>query len=252
MERMDRPAYAFYRLLWQSLDWLFPPACGGCERPGTRWCASCQSSTTIIGDNICPKCGNLQIKENACPNCAALAPAFSLLRSWAVYNGPLREAIHRLKYQQDIALGEMFSRPMIHLLEALGWQVNMVLPVALSNERYRQRGYNQAGLLARPVAMALNIPYQPKALERWRDTVSQVGLSAEQRITNVNGAFKANHQLVKGRTILVIDDVTTTGATINSCAEALLQAGAREVFALTLARAAHASVQPLPGSELVM
>jgi ComF family protein len=124
--------------------------------------------------------------------------------------------------------------------------------VPLSKERYQQRGYNQAGLLARPVALALNIPYQPKALERWRDTVSQVGLSADQRMDNVVGAFKASQGLVKDRSILVIDDVTTTGATINSCAQALLQAGASEVFALTLARAVHPSVQPLQGSQLVM
>jgi competence protein ComFC len=244
-ERTDRPAYAVYRLLWQSLDWLFPPLCGGCERPGSRWCENCQSTTTIIGDDICPKCGNLLPGENACPNCASLSPSFVLLRSWAIYQGPLREAIHRLKYQQDVALGEYFSRPMIQFLEKLGWNVNLVLPVPLSKERRHERGYNQAGLLAQPLALALNLPYYPKAIERWRDTTSQVGLSAGQRLTNVSGAFKAAPNLVKGRSILVIDDVTTTGATINACSEALLQAGAREVFALTLARAAHASVQPL-------
>lgn len=249
---MDRSVYTFYRLLWQSLDWLFPPACGGCEGAGTHWCESCQSSTTIIGDDICPKCGHPQTGGDTCQNCASLSPVFSFLRSWAIYNGPLRDAIHRLKYQQDMALGEIFSRPMIQLLEVLEWRVNLVLPVPLSKERYQQRGYNQAGLLARPVALALNIPYQPKALERWRDTVSQVGLSADQRMDNVVGAFKASQGLVKDRSILVIDDVTTTGATINSCAQALLQAGAREVFALTLARAVHPSVQPLQGSQLVM
>jgi competence protein ComFC len=248
MGRMDRPVYAFYRLLWQSLDWIFPPICGGCEHPGTRWCDSCQMSTIILGDDICPKCGNPQTADNACQNCSSLSPAFFFLRSWAIYHGPLREAIHRLKYQQDIALGEIFSRPMIELLARLGWRVDLVLPVPLSQERYQQRGYNQAGLLARPVALALNIPYQPRALERWRNTDSQVGLSAEQRITNVAGAFKASRRLVKDCSILVIDDVTTTGATINSCAEALLQAGAGQVFGLTLARAVHPSVQPLQGN----
>ena len=249
---MDRPAYAFYRLFWQSLDWLFPPDCGGCERPGTHWCENCQSTTTIIGADICPKCGTPQAGEKTCQNCASLPPVFSSLRSWAIYRGPLREAIHRLKYKQDMSLGEFFSRPMIHLLETLEWPVNLVLPVPLSKERFQQRGYNQAGLLARPLALALNIPYQPGALERWRNTASQVDLSADQRFKNVVGAFKASQRLVKNRSVLVVDDVTTTGATINACAEALLQAGATDVFALTLAKAVRSNVQSFQGSQLVM
>jgi competence protein ComFC len=142
-----------------------------------------------------------------------------------------------MKYQQDVGLGEVLSQPLISLVQNLGWRIDVVVPVPLSKERSRQRGYNQAGLLARPIALAFSKPFHPQALERWRDTASQVGLSVAERAANVSGAFKAANHLVKNRHVLIVDDVTTTGATIQACAEALLQAGAQEVLGLTLARA---------------
>jgi ComF family protein len=109
--------------------------------------------------------------------------------------------------------------------------------VPLSVARKATRGYNQSALLARPISLARRIPYRPRALKRIRDTESQIKLSFDQRQTNVRGAFIGDRNLVLGKTALLVDDVATSGATLDACAEALLQAGAQDVRALTLARA---------------
>jgi ComF family protein len=237
VERINRPVYSIYRFIWQSLDWLYPPRCGGCESAGTRWCSKCQASVILVKDRICPRCGNLQLHDHLCSDCSQKLPAYSKLRSWGVFDGQLREAIHRLKYQQDIALGDVFAQFLLSFLQDLQWKVDIIVPVPLSKMRLKDRGYNQSALLARPVALALGKPYRPGALERWRNTPSQVGPSKVERTFNVEGAFKAVDDLVQGKIVLLIDDVTTTGATIQASTISLMQAGAQEVLGLTLARA---------------
>jgi ComF family protein len=115
----------------------------------------------------------------------------------------------------------------------------MVTPVPLSVARQAERGYNQASLLARPLALAASLPFQPQALRKIRETPSQVGLTVEQRRGNVRDAFQANPGMVSKKIVLVIDDVTTSGATFEACSWALFEAGARKVYGLTLARAVH-------------
>lgn len=140
-------------------------------------------------------------------------------------------------------MGEALSKPLIDLAHQLSWDLDIVVPVPLGVVRRKERGYNQASLLARPVAMKLNLHYQLKALRRVRETQSQVELNREQRKLNVAGAFQADPKRVADKNILVIDDVTTSGSTLDSCAEALLSAGAGKVYGLTLARAENLSIQ---------
>ena len=172
-----------------------------------------------------------------CLDCLAQRPAYTALRSWGVYGGPLRKAILRLKYGRDIGMGEVLSKHLIELYNGLQWSIDLVVPVPLGIARWKQRGYNQAGLLALPLAYAMGIPYQSAALRRTRETSSQVRLGAQERHKNVKDAFRASPRLVSGKRILVIDDVTTTGSTITACAQALTMAGASAVFGMTLARA---------------
>jgi ComF family protein len=134
-------------------------------------------------------------------------------------------------------MGEVLSLVLIQRLDEFGWPVDLVVPVPLSVGRQRERGYNQSAFLAYPVALAHGIRYSSRALQRMRETVSQVSLSADERHRNVSGAFSANPDAVAGKRVLVVDDVATTGATIGSCAEALMSAGAQAVYGLTLARA---------------
>lgn len=241
-----RPAYSFYRFVWTCLDWLYPPKCGGCGAVGQRWCGNCLSSSRQLGDAVCAKCGTPLNNGGVCRSCLSQPPAYTALRSWAVFEGPLRNAMHRLKYKRDIAQGEALCQPMIPFLACQGWALDMVAPVPLGAARLHERGYNQAGLIALPVAVASGLPYQPGAIAKLRDTATQVGLSREERRLNVAGAFRGNNRFVRGKNVLVVDDVTTTGATIQACAEALLQAGASQVYGLTLARAVRLTDHQYP------
>jgi ComF family protein len=143
-----------------------------------------------------------------------------------------------MKYRQDIGLGEVLAVPLAQFFFTLGWQVDLVIPVPLGKKRARQRGFNQAALLAYPFALETGIEYQPRALWRSKETSTQVGLSIAQRRQNVENAFTAEPNRVAGKRVLLLDDVATTGATLSSCARSLLNAAAVDVQALTLARAA--------------
>ncbi len=234
-------AYRAYQLIWEILDWLYPPNCGGCGKPGSRWCEECSTSTTEILPPICPICGNPHTNNNICPRCHVSPPHFTALRSYTAFNSHIREAIHRLKYGRDIGLGEILSRPMIKSLQKLNWALDIVAPVPLGLARFEERGYNQATLLARPIALAMSLPFSSRLLTRIRETRSQVGLSVTERRQNMANAFRADSKSVRGKNILVVDDVATSGATFNACAEALLDGGASKVYGFSLARAIFTS-----------
>ena len=202
-----------------------------------RWCMKCQRDIVTIAPPICERCGRTQRFHGICARCKAIPPDYTSLRSWAAFSGPLRNALHRLKYNRDVALGEILARPMIDCLSLTPWRVDLVVPVPISHSRRSERGYNQAALLARPISLRFGLKYRPQALLKSRETRSQVGLSVEERRANVHGAFVAKKGLVEGKNILVVDDVTTSGATLNACGQALRRAGASEVYCLTLARA---------------
>ena len=232
-------AYRAYQLLWEALDWLYPPRCGGCGTLGARWCTECTQNTIEIMPPICPICGNPNIKSEPCARCLSSPPLYTSLRSYSVFSGSIREAIHRLKYQHDIGLGEVLARLMLTRIEKLNWSLDLITSVPLGLVRFRERGYNQATLLARPISLFLKIPFSSKALSRTRETRTQVGLSVYERMENISGAFLAKNELVQGKNILVVDDVATSGATLNACARALLDGGASKVYGFSLARAVY-------------
>lgn len=233
----ERPIYGLYRLLWSGLDYIYPPLCGGCGKRGNRWCDDCNTLSQRIVTPICNCCGSPLQNSNLCERCKTQPPAYTALRSWAIYSGPVRRAIHQLKYRRDIGLGEALAAGLIMILDTQKWQIDMVIPIPLGKKRQNERGYNQAATLALPIAYAKGLAYKPSALIRKQETASQVYLSREQRAKNVKGAFWANPSMVSGKNILVVDDVTTTGATMQASAEALIEAGAACVYGITLARA---------------
>ncbi len=142
-----------------------------------------------------------------------------------------------MKYRRNIALGEAIALQMTDFVRSLSWPIEIMIPVPLGKKRLKDRGYNQVGLVARPLAYQMGWRYVPQALWRTRETRSQVGLTAVQRVENVRDAYQANPQAVQQKSVLIMDDVATTGSTILAGTEALLDAGAREVYALTIARA---------------
>jgi len=160
-----------------------------------------------------------------------------MMRSWAVFDSPVQNALHTIKYRRNLGLGDSLAVHLLEFVRSLNWTLDVLIPVPLGKKRFRERGYNQVALVARPLAYELGLEYLPQALWKARETRSQVGLTASERHENVRNAYQAGRDLVSGKSVLLMDDVATTGSTINACADALLSAGARDVFALTIARA---------------
>jgi len=191
----------------------------------------------MISEPICDVCGLPQERPGLCNRCRQKHPPYRLLRSWAVFENPVQGALHRLKYRRDIGLGEALSDQMSEFVKQLGWPVDVLVPIPLGKKRFHERGYNQVAMVAAPLSMQLGFDYCPTALIRVRETRAQVGLSAAERQKNVQDAFIADKREVYGRIVLLLDDVSTTGATLSSAAEALCACGAQEVYAVTIARA---------------
>jgi ComF family protein len=142
-----------------------------------------------------------------------------------------------LKYRRNLPLGDTLAGFLADYAVGLDWPVDLVAPVPLGRQRMRERGYNQVSLFAKPMAGRLGWGFSARLLERVRATRSQVGLTPLERKENISGAFRADRAMASGKAILLMDDVTTTGSTISECSHALMAAGAKTVYALTLARA---------------
>jgi len=160
-----------------------------------------------------------------------------MMRSWAVFDSPVQNALHTLKYRRNIGLGESFAAEMAKFFRTLQWSVDIFIPVPLGKKRLKERGYNQVALVARPLAYEIGVEYSARALWKARETRSQVGLSVSKRRENVHDAYQADPKVVKHKSVVLMDDVATTGSTILSCTDALLSAGAKDVYAITIARA---------------
>ena len=161
-----------------------------------------------------------------------------MLRSWAVFDSPVQNALHTIKYRRNIGgFGDVLARQIVEFVRSLQWTVDLVIPTPLSRKRLKERGYNQVGLVARPLAYELGLQYAPEALSKVRETRSQVGLTVSERRENVSKAYQANPSMVMRKSVLLMDDVATTGSTIAACTEALLSAGAETIYVLTIARA---------------
>lgn len=239
-----------------ALDLLFPPVClvcgaighgarpslcGACWRGIGRlappWCAICGRPRWTFGGPTGPPPADGAPPE-VCGACRRHRPRFTYARAAALYDGVLREAVQALKFAGKTALAAPLGDLLLDAC-ASGLPVapDVVVPVPLARSRERERGFNQAALLARRVARGLGLPLDARAARRVRATRAQSELSGSERRANVRGAFAARPgpRLV-GRHVLLVDDVLTTGATASECARALLGAGALTVGALAVAR----------------
>jgi ComF family protein len=223
--------------MWSGLDLLFPPICGGCGKLGERWCQNCQQNLTPLPKPMCEICGEPQNTIGICKKCISSRPPYRALRSWTVFKPPIQHALHKLKYRRDVALGDALAPHLAEFVSILEWKADLVVSIPLSQQRLSERGYNQVAVIAQPLALINGWRYTPQALQRIKHTRSQVGLSAHERQNNVRGAFSAEPRIVKGKKVLLMDDVATTGATLVAASQALVEAGAEQVYALTVAKA---------------
>jgi len=228
--------YKFERWFWTALDLLFPPRCCGCNEIGERWCQICLSQVKKLSPPFCRICGIEIQSTGICEKCLHDAPRLTALRSWAAFGVMIRKGIHQLKYNRNVALGDTFSQYLVQVLQGTNWKIDLITPVPLGVARFKERGYNQSSLLARPIAQRLQITYEPKIILRNRETKSQTELNFQERKINVAGAFQSDPEFVNGKSVLVVDDVATSGSTLEACADSLFRAGANKVYGLTLAR----------------
>ena len=225
------------RLFQPVLDLIFPPRCVVCGRPGDELCTRCLATFSPLGSSICRVCGVALPTPGLCWHCRTQPPAFTRVRSAFHYEDGLRRAIHAFKYEGHRTLAVPLAAAMARVLPPPPTTV-LLCAVPLSPAREAERGYNQAELLARELARCWGARPAPQgALRRVRETLPQVELDYRTRQENVAGAFTARSAQVRDATIILVDDVCTTGATLNACSEALLKGGACSVSAVTLARA---------------
>jgi ComF family protein len=227
------------------LDLIFPPRCEVCGQHGYVLCGNCVAAFLPVGTAVCTICGEMMDhSDGLCPRCATTPPLFTHIRSAYRFEGGIRQAIHALKYKRRRTIATPLANGMAQILDIPPSTNRVLCAIPLHPDRQAQRGYNQSALLAQELSRQWQIPeLSATALRRIRATESQVDLNYEARQHNVSAAFTAQPELVEGRHIILVDDVCTTGATLNACAEALLSAGAKAVSGVTLARAVFADNQ---------
>ena len=227
-------------LLWRVLDWVYPPFCCGCGQIGKEICPACWESIKLLSGQItCISCGKLIERGSLCTDCQTNPPIFDQLKSWALYEGAVRSMVTGIKFERKLGLIPYLIEPLAEAISTWEPNVDWITAVPLGRRRQHERGYNQSALIAEKVAGKLKISYSNELLFRVRETHTQVGLNADERRQNMVDAFTAEPSFCRGKSVLLIDDIATTGATLNACAKALRAAGAEEIFCFTVARTDH-------------
>jgi ComF family protein len=235
------------------LDLLYPPRCPGCGRLGSLFCEHCLALIEPIRPPVCQRCGRpLDAGPAAqpgseceavggrwavglCPTCWSAPSPLDGVTAVAVFAHPLRQAIHTFKYEDGRSLAPILGKLMVEAWHAGQLSADVIVPVPLHASRLAERGYNQSALLAHVLGQGVGVAVRPELLVRQRATQPQVGLTAQERRQNVGGAFACRGQ-VAGQRVVLVDDVCTTGATLEVCASALKEGGAAVVWGFTLAR----------------
>lgn len=225
------------------LDLIYPPHCLVCKDPDQGYlCGKCIEEIDLIKPPGCRKCGGL-LSENTrgttCEDCRERDYHFEFARSAGIFEGVLRDAIHALKYHNHIAiadsLGEVMARSFAEV--GLAGKADLAIPIPIHRSRMLQRGFNQSEALARVFCKRVNLPLEPRVLRKTRKTKRQMELPFDLRITNVKGSFEVREATrFRGKRVLLIDDVFTTGSTLDEAARVLCEAGASAVCAYTLAK----------------
>jgi ComF family protein len=227
----------FVKLKGMALDLLFPRWCVGCGGEGSFLCQSCQHSLPRIEPPICSRCGKPQAGGQLCLGCVEWPAAIDGIRSPFRFEGTTREAVHQLKYRNLRALAPLLAGLLNDYLRTHPMPGEVLVPVPLHRKRLRERGYNQSRLLSEELGKLNGLPVVADCLVRQINNPPQARTSTvDERRENVVGVFDCRDDRLRGKQVLLIDDVATSGATLDACAAVLKASGAVSVWALTFAR----------------
>lgn len=215
----DRLPIVWQRMRTGLVEVVYPKTCAGCGRRGTWLCERCERQVRRLDRGICYRCGSPV--RDACLHCAQLDPAISLARAAYPYTGWVPDAVKAFKYANEWDRGPDLAARMKPSLGVFG-HVDVVVPVPLHPAKERERGYNQSQILAKVIGEMMGARVEP-VVTRTRQTQAQASLGRDERLENVQGAFALNPSLAlpSGLHYLLVDDVRTTGSTLNACAQAL-------------------------------
>lgn len=225
------------------LDFAVPPHCSLCKAPLEEHervvCEGCWSKVQVITGSHCAACGSPSDESvPACTHCENRTPHFDRARILSPFDETIQGLIHQLKYRGKRSIGRRLGAMLGALIASDGGSgdLDMIVPVPLHPSRQKERGYNQSALVAHAMEARLGVGVRTDLMARTRRTATQTKLNAAERAQNVAGAFEVRHpESVRGREILLVDDVLTTGATVNACSKVLLEAGAKRVCLAALA-----------------
>ena len=221
------------------LDLLYPPKCISCKAANSWLCQSCFSRIPFITTSICNRCGTpVTAGVIPCQQCKnnPLEYIDGIRSATSFDDNPIRPAIHSLKYRNHRAVVSTLTNFLVETYRRFHLVADVIVPVPLHASRLRERGYNQSELLAKKMGEVIDMPLNTSTLQRIRPTRSQMTLGINERRHNVAEAFACVNFDLSGRKILLIDDVCTTGSTLDACASTLKKNGADAVWGLTLAK----------------
>lgn len=204
-----------------ALNLIFPPMCVHCGRVDSQFCDICLADLVDIP---------VTQQESE-------FEALDGLVSTGIHENLLQSAVQALKYNRALHVAPTLAQRMAHILQKQAWTFDSIVPVPLHTQRLQKRGYNQAKIIAEALASLVSVTCDDAALQKIENTRSQVGLSRNERIANVNAAFTVDSTIIMGKALLLVDDVYTTGATLNACAKVARQAGATAVYGITVTTA---------------
>jgi ComF family protein len=237
----------FRRALSRGVELLLPPACLLCGQllpPGfdpQEFCASCQVDMPPMGRSHCSCCSQpfpASSSQHLCKTCLQRPAAFSSVHAACSYKERIKDAIHQLKYRNQVNLAQPLGKVLVKSLESArtSFSPDCIIPVPLHPSRLRERGYNQALEISRPLSRTLRIPIDSKLLQRALKTTPQQGLTAAERKSNLRNAFTLTKP-TSARKVLLVDDVMTTGETVRECCRILLQGDVKEIQVAVIGRA---------------
>jgi ComF family protein len=220
-----------------ALDILFPRYCVGCGKEGYFICDSCLQSQPLIVLPVCPLCGRPQPSGILCPDCIRWKAEIDGIRSPFRFEGVIQQAVYQLKYRNLRSIAPVLAGFLFGFMKTNPIQGNVLVPVPLHKSRIRERGYNQSTLLAKELAKISGLPIIENSLIKHVKSSPQArSASVDERKKNVSGVFSLRDARLKGKAVIIIDDVSTSGATLDACAGVLKEGGAVSVWGLTLAR----------------